>query len=100
MFQFFWSLTEDLDCSFVLRPSGSLVGHLPSARVFLYLLIPVVKTFCGGARTGIILLGDRFDDPVLKALDVGSLGIVVLLSLNVDIPGELVVPALVGIKAC
>ena len=58
-----------------------------------------METFYGGAGTSIILLGDRFGDPVLKALDVGSLDIVVLLPLNVDILGELVVPALVCIKA-
>ena len=59
-----------------------------------------METFYGGVGTSVILLGDRFGDPVLKALNVGSLGIVVLLPLNVDISGELVVPALVGIKAC
>ena len=58
-----------------------------------------METFCRGVGTSIILLSDRFDDLVLKALNVGSLGIVVLLPLNVDIPSELVIPALIGIKA-
>ena len=96
----FWRLAEDLNCFLILLTDGPLVRGLPSTRVFLQLLIPVVETFCGGAGTSVILLGDRFGDLVLKALDVGSLGIVVLLPLNVDILGELVVPALVGIKAC
>ena len=58
-----------------------------------------METFYGGVGTSIILLSNSLGDLVLKGLNVSSLGIVVLLPLNVDIPGELVVPTLVYIKA-
>ena len=58
-----------------------------------------MESFRWVAGTVIVLLSDVLGDPVLEGLDIGSLGIVLLRLMGVDILGCREVARLIGVQA-